>query len=137
MSASGHSKNGMFALYQSQSRLSQNVCASSSFCLSRICPDAAAGSNNASSKAVRMAEAPEGLPVVYGFCRLRLAEAEGASELEAEAQRGARHRASLRFGLSTKRIRREIHTRVGWWYSRSAAGLRAGSAGWIRPAMAA
>src|SRR5262245_53517344 len=33
MSGSGHSKNGMFDLYHSQSRLSQNVWASSSFCL--------------------------------------------------------------------------------------------------------
>src|SRR6516164_5546288 len=42
MSASGHSKNGMLALYQSQSRLSQKVWASRSFCLSRTWADAGA-----------------------------------------------------------------------------------------------
>src|SRR5262245_1892795 len=37
MSASGHSKKGMFCLYQGQSRLSQKVWASRRRCLSRIC----------------------------------------------------------------------------------------------------
>src|SRR5579864_1590519 len=41
MAASGHSKNGMFSLYQSQSRLSQKVSASSSFCLSSTWADTA------------------------------------------------------------------------------------------------
>src|ERR1051326_9038022 len=50
MSASGHSENGMFALYQSQSRLSQKVSRSRSFCLSRIWAGAGRARNSSATK---------------------------------------------------------------------------------------